>query len=481
MTLLFAFLFPMIAGPAAALLPLQNEKLRRWLYALTALITDGLCILAMTGNSGVTLFAFTETVHLSFSLDPLGKAVLAVVLLLYTAVCFYSFEYMETEDEPRRFFAFYFVTMGAMISLCMAQNLVTMYLCFEFVTLTSLPLVLHEMTREAVAAGLKYLFYSIGGALLGLFAIFFIYHYSGSSTDFVYGGFLESGRIAGHETVFLIAVFCGILGFGTKAGMYPMHGWLPTAHPVAPAPASALLSGIIAKAGILAVIRMVYFAVGPEILSGTWVQYTWMILAMITIFMGSMMAYQEKVTKKRLAYSTVSQLSYIMLGLSLLSAGGLKGGLLHLMSHAVSKGCLFMVAGIFICKLGKRRVTELKGVGKQMPVTMWCFMIAALSLVGIPPMGGFLSKWVIAGSAIESGAGVLSILGPALLMVSALLTAGYLFPIAIDAFFPGHDFDMSQAPKREPSARMLVPLLVLCTAALIVGVFGMQIMAWLPL
>ena len=303
---------------------------------------------------------------------------------------------MEHEERQNVFFAFLLISFGALMAVCVSGNLVTLYLSFETLTLTTFPLVLHEMDRAAVAAGLKYLFYSVGGALLGLFAVFFVYSYASGDASFTYGGFLDSAKVAGHEGILLAAVFAGIVGFGTKAGMYPMHGWLPTAHPIAPAPASALLSAIIAKAGVVCVIRLVYFSVGAEFIRGTWVQTAWIILALLTIFMGSMMAFREKMLKKRLAYSSVSQISYIMLGLAMLSDEGLRGGLIHLMSHAASKGTLFMVAGIFIVKLGIRDVGLLKGVGRRMPVTMWCFMIASLSLVGIPPMGGFVAKYYLA-------------------------------------------------------------------------------------
>ncbi len=479
MLILSAFLFPMIAGAIVSVPKGIGDKNRNLAYTAVLLITDVLGILAILYGEPVTLFRMTDKAVMRFSLDSFGKIVLAAVLVLYTAVCFYGFEYMKMEERPNVFFGFYFVSMGAMIAVCLSANLITLYFCFELATLSSVPLVLHEMTKDAVSAGLKYLFYSIAGALMGLLAVFFVYYYGNGDGQFVMGGFLNAGRLAGHEKAFLAAAFAGILGFGTKAGMYPMHGWLPTAHPIAPAPASALLSGIIAKAGIIAVVRLVYYSIGADYLKGTWVQTAWMILAMLTVLMGSTCAFCEKVMKKRLAYSTVSQISYIMLGLSVLSTEGLKGGVLHLLSHAASKGCLFLVAGIFIYKLGKRNVTELKGIGKQMPVTMWCFMIASLSLVGIPPMGGFTSKWVLAGAAIGDGMGILAILPPVVLLVSALLTAGYLFPIAVDAFFPGHDFQAEGLEKKEPSVLMTVPLMALCLAALIVGVFGNKIVEML--
>ena len=477
MMLILAFLFPMIAGVAVSLVKVQNDAARNRLYAAVMILSDLLCVAAMAFGRSVTLFTMAEHVEMAFSFDAMGRYALAAVLLLYTAVCFYAFEYMKMEERPEVFFAFYFVSLGAMISVCMASNLVTLYFCFELATLSTVPLVLHEMSKDAMAAGLKYLFYSIAGALMGLLAVFFTYYFSSGSTSFVYGGFLDMAKLAGHEKYFLIAMFIGILGFGTKAGMYPMHGWLPTAHPIAPAPASALLSGIIAKAGIIAIIRLVYYSVGAQTLRGTWVQYAWMCIAMLTIFMGSMMAFREKIMKKRLAFSTISQISYIMLGLSTLSDEGLRGGLLHLMSHASSKGCLFLVAGIFIYKLGIRNVHELRGIGKRMPVTMWCFTLASLSLVGIPPMGGFLSKWVIAGAAIGNGTGIFSILPPAILLVSALLTAGYLLPIVVDAFFPGEAWteEHEHVEKCEPPMLMPIPLAALCLWALAVGVIGLQL------
>ena len=485
--LICAMLFPMLAGILISV-PRMEVRMRNRLYAGAILITDILCLLAAMSGGPVTVLTLTEKLQAHFMLDGIGRIVLLAVCVLYTAVLFYAFEYMTMEERPHVFFAFFFISFGALIAVCMAGNLVTLYFAFELLTLTSMPLVLHEMTKDAVAAALKYLFYSIAGALMGLLAVFFIYQYTAGDGSFVFGGFLSDALLQGHEKVLLAVTMAGIIGFGTKAGLYPMHGWLPTAHPIAPAPASALLSGIVAKAGVIAIIRVVYFAVGPDRIRGTWVQTAWMTLCLLTIFMGSMMAFREKIMKKRLAYSTISQISYILLGLSFLSDEGLRGGLLHLMSHAVSKGCLFLVAGVFIYKLGVRNVADLKGVGKRMPVTLWCFTIAALSLVGIPPMGGFLSKWVIASSAIGSGIPVYAVLAPVVLLISALLTAGYLLPITVDGFFPGHaesahghggakEAEEEALPSAEPTVCMTIPMMCLCAAALVMGLFGTQILS----
>ena len=479
MLMIAAFIFPVLAGIVISVLKIETGK-RHLLYAGAMLLTDLISIWAAVWGGSITAVTFFKNVTLTFTMDNLGRYVLIGVLLLYSAVLFYSFEYMKMEENEERFFAFFFISFGALISVCMAGNLVTLYFCFEMLTLTSMPLVIHEMTRDAVNAALKYLFYSIGGALMGLLAVFFVYYFSSGDGSFVMGGFLDTAKTAGHEKLLLAVIMVGIIGFGTKAGLYPMHGWLPTAHPIAPAPASSLLSGIIVKAGIVCLIRLVYFSVGADFIRGTWVQYVWITLCLFTIFMGSMMAFLEKVTKKRLAYSTISQLSYIILGLSLLSEDGVRGGLLHLLSHTTSKGCLFLCAGVFIYKLGIRNVADLKGIGKKMPITLGCFTIAALSLVGIPPMGGFLSKWVIASAAISTGIPVYRFLAPVVLLISALLTAGYLLPIVVDGFFPGRSEEVQEAEVQsaEPSKLMTIPMIILCCGAAVMGIWGNVIVSF---
>ncbi|MCR5294666.1 MAG: proton-conducting membrane transporter [Lachnospiraceae bacterium] len=488
MLFVLAPLLPAVGGILVSVLKME-DRARHVYYLLLLAVTDVLALsAAFLGGAGgtVTLLHFSEKVTLAFGMDTVGKVFLLAVCALYTAAVIYSFQYMQMEDRENVFFAFTFVSMGAMIAVCEAANLATVYFAFETATLSTVPMVLHDRTKAAVAAGMKYLFYSMGGALLGLLGVFFVYAYAGDSAAFAPGGFLDMAKAAGHENLLRGVILAAIIGFGTKAGMYPMHGWLPAAHPIAPAPASALLSGIIAKAGIIAVIRLVFFSVGADFIRGTFVQYTWLTLALLTVFMGSMMAFREKVTKKRLAYSTVSQISYIMVGLAFLSPDGIVGALLHVLQHVASKGTLFLAAGVFIFKLHSHHVDELKGIGKKMPITMWCFMFAALSLVGIPPFGGFTSKWYLASAAIESGLSVYGILAPVVLLISALLTAGYLFPIVIDAFFPGKEEaeperkagkrgrqpEKEEAASLEPSPLMWGPLIALSILALLVGVFG---------
>ena len=477
----FAILFPAICGIAISVflnddrltdegIKAERMKKRNRLYTAVILICDLLGILLVCTPQRDVSWDIVGGAGILLSPDSFGKLCLCVVLILYTAVCFYSFEYMKKEERHEYFFAFFFVSLGALQAVCLSGSLICLYAFFELATLSSMPLVLHEMTKESVAAGKKYLFYSIGGALMGLCAVLFVCSLTEGGAGFVEGGFMTSAMISGRESMFLAAAFLGILGFGTKAGIYPMHGWLPTAHPIAPAPASALMSGIIAKAGVIALVRLVYYSIGPSLLRGTWVQRGWMLLSMITILVGSSMAFLEKELKKRLAYSTVSQISYILLGLSLLSEEGLRGGLLQLMSHAASKGCLFLCAGAMIYLTGKRQVKDLRGIGKELPVTLWCFTLASLSLVGIPPMGGFIAKWTISGAALSEEMGVWSVAPVVVLLISAMLTAGYLLPIVIDGFFPGRDF--AAQPRRKEPLYLTIPMLFLSGAALLVGILG---------
>ena len=213
---------------------------------------------------------------------------------------------MKHEGKQRRFFGYYLIVYGVLVGLYFSGNLVTMYLFYELMSLTSVPLVLHNGSKEAIMASLKYLFYSMCGAYMGLFGIFFLYKYC-DTLQFIPGGSLNLTLASGHEGILLLACFVLLLGFGVKAGMLPFHAWLPTAHPAAPSPASAVLSGIIVKAGVLAIIRAVYYVVGADFLRGTWVQTAWMTLTLLTVF------------KKSLAYYTVSQVSYILFMMSVLN------------------------------------------------------------------------------------------------------------------------------------------------------------------
>lgn len=459
---------------AAILMPLMKNSDRKTKFTVAIVlqaIDTLLClILAIGGDQAGAAIAISSKVSIGLAADPLARFFCLLVSGGWLMVLLYSVIYLHHEENEERFLLFMFFSETTLLGVSLASGLVSMYLFFEMLTLLSMPLVLHELTEESIRAAMKYLFYSVGGAFLALFGIF-VYASHAESLDFAVGGVLTSV-----SPVVLVATLCAVIGFGAKAGMFPLHGWLPTAHPVAPAPASALLSGLIAKAGVIAIIRVVFYIVGPAALIGTWVQTTLIILSLVTVFMGSMMAYTENVFKKRLAFSTVSQISYVLVGLFMLTEAGVQGAMLQVLFHAIVKIVLFLTAGMCICLYGKHRVEELFGFGKLMPVTFGCFIVASLSLIGIPPTGGFVSKWYLASAALSnSGIGALSWIAPVVLLISALLTAGYLLPVGIRAFFPGADAPALPEKKKEPIL-MLIPLIVFTAVALLGGIFTTPVM-----
>ena len=224
-------------------------------------------------------------------------------------------------------------------------------------------------------------------------------------------------------------------------------------------------------------IRVVFYVAGPDFIRGTWVQYGWMTLALFTVFMGSMLAFREQGIKKRLAYSTVSQVSYILFGLSVLTADAMTGALLHVVVHAFVKCGLFLTAGVFLNRFGYKRVDQLVGIGKRIPKTMWCYLLLSLALTGIPPTGGFISKWYLAQGALQSDSGIFAWLGPAVLLVSALLTAGYLLPVAMKGFFPGVGAEPESRDEGDKGSGheiprgMLLPIFILAAIAVLLGIF----------
>ena len=474
--LLIPVLLPILSGLAVSLLkPLEDAK-RRNQFTLGVMVINVIALLPVifSGDLTLTLFTLSDSLPIFLHTDTVGKIFAAVMAFVWATAGAYSFEYMAHEDHQKRYYSFYLCTLGVLMALCFAGSVVTFYMFYEFMTLLTVPMVMHTGKKDAVAAGIKYLIYSVVGASLALLGIFLLSPYV-SSLTFTAGGVLDAAKAAGHEGFILTVTFLMIIGFGTKAGMFPLHGWLPTAHPAAPSPASAVLSGIITKAGVLGIIRLIYCFVGAEFLRGSWVQTAFICLTLFTVFMGSLLAFKEGGLKKRLAYSSVSQLSYVLLGVSTMHPLGFAGALLHVIAHSLIKDTLFMSAGAIIHKTGKTQVAELEGIGKQMPGVMWCFTLASVGLVGIPPCLGFASKWYLAQGALNMTgvSAVFSWLAPAVLLISALLTAGYLLPISIRGFFPGHDENgkLKFFDKCEPTHVMLIPLILLTALSIIAGMF----------
>ena len=411
---------------------------------------------------------FLPGMEFAFSVDGIGRIFSVLFAAMFLLAGIFGFEYLHERLEE--YYFFYLLTLTAMLGLCYAGNLLTFYLFYEAMTLLSFPLVLHEGTEASRRAAMKYLGYSLFGAALALFGFFVVYPVTDGAV-FAAGGTLHMPA----SPLLLSAALAMIIGFGGKAGMIPLHDWLPTAHPEAPAPASAVLSGVITKGGVLGILRTVYYLFGAEVLRGTWVQHTALVLALVTVFTGSMLAYKEKVLKKRLAYSTVSQVSYVVFGLLLMNMAGFAGAVLQAVFHSVAKVCLFLCAGAFICKTGKTRVEQLEGIGRSMPLPLFCFAVTGLSLIGIPPFAGFVSKWYLAEGSFQAFPGI-GWIGAAVLLVSALLTAGYLLPPVSHGFFPGEEFEYERI---NCGSCIRVPLCVLAAAALLLGLFPGQLLGWL--
>jgi len=449
-------LVPVVLGAVLlAVKPLREGAGGRAAFVtLSLLLQCALAVRAAMSPQAARSLHLTEDVLLLLQPDGLSGVFLVMVAVLWALAGVFSFGYLKNDRRAGVFFGVYLIVYGTMAGVAQSGNLITVYLFYEMLTLTSSLLVFYEGTHEAIMAGLKYLFYSVAGAFLALAGIFMLSRMN-EWLIFTPGGVALDYQANGGTGTVLAAAFLMVLG-------------------LAPAPASAVLSGLIVKAGVFFSIRVVYYIVGAGRLRGTWVQYAWLTLALVTVFMGSMLAYMEPVLKKRLAYSTVSQVSYILFGLALLTPGGFTGGLLHMVFHAVTKCGLFLAAGALIKQTGCTRVSELAGVGRAMPVTAGCFAVFALSLVGIPPFSGFVSKWYLATGVEGAGVGLFALIGPAVLLVSALLTAGYLFPLPVRGFFAPAKAGVKEAP-----AVMALPLVVLAALALGLGLFAQPLLACL--
>jgi len=462
MLMLLAILIPVV-GAVLVFREADNDRRRTLTVVTIAVCSLQAVIAALVLDNEFILLHLSGTLSLRFAADMLSLFFVALVGFIWFFVEFHAFGYMKHEGNEPQFFGFFLLTFAALIGLAFAKNAVTLYMFFELMTLASMPLVLHNGSEQSRRASFFYLGYSTLGASLALMG-FFLLASQGNDLTFVAHG----GQLVGDEKTLLAAAFLIILGFGAKAGMVPLQMWLTEAHPVAPSPASAVLSGLITKGGVLAIIRCTFQLFGREMLGGTWVQTAILVLSILTIFTGSMLALREKVLKKRMAYSTISNVSYVLFGLFTFRNMGIVGAFLQIVFHALAKDALFLCAGSIIFATGKTRVDELKGIGRRMPVTMWCFAIASLSLIGIPPMGGFIAKYELAMGALATGS-TLATVGVVVLMVSALLTAFYLLPIVAAAFFPGRDFDAGE--KCEVPKTMLIPQIVFAGLTVLLGMF----------
>ena len=438
---------------------------KRWhmeVFLESAVIINSILVwylLLHHSDSTFLLAHFTGDLSICFKVDGMGIVFAGLVSALWPFATLYAFEYMTKEEHEKIFFLFYTMTYGITLGIALSANLLTMYFFYELLTLVTVPLVMHTLTREAILASRKYLYYSLGGAAFAFIGLIMIIIY-GTTTDFILGGVLDLAKIGDRTNVLLFIYVMAFLGFGVKAAVFPFNSWLPQAG-VAPTPVTALLHAVaVVKSGAFAIIRLTYYSFGVDFLKGTWAQTTVMLVVMFTIVYGCSRAVKETHLKRRLAYSTISNLSYILFGVTIMTPLGLVGALTHLIFHAVIKICSFFCAGAIIHHTEKQYVHELNGMGYKMPFVFGIFTVSSLALMGVPGLAGFISKWNLAFAAVESGNPV-AYFGIACLLVSALLTAIYMLTIVVRAFFPGKDFDDSSIKEfKDPNWKMLLPLFV---------------------
>ncbi len=437
---------------------------------------------------GFTLFRLFGNLTVMFKLDRMGSVFAGLIAFLWPLATLYAFEYMKEEPRKPAFFAYYTMTYGVTAGIAFSGSLITLYLFYELLTLVTFPLVLHPLSREAAHASRKYLYYSLGGAAFAFLGLVLVLGFSATgNTEFLAGGMLNQEMAQGRKNMLLFFYVLAFFGFGVKAALFPCHGWLPKAT-VAPTPVTALLHAVaVVKSGAFAILRLTYFSFGTGFLRGTWAQWVVMGAALCTILYGSTMAVREVHWKRRLAYSTISNLSYILFGAAVMSPLGLAAALCHMAAHAFMKICGFFCAGAVMHQTGKTYIYELDGLGKQMPVTFACLTVSSLSLMGIPMFAGFISKWNLcqaafeyAGQAVSAGVpwGWFPYAGVAVILYSALMTAIYMLTVLVRAYFPkaGTAEGKEGGQFRDPNWMMLFPLTVFAAVILVMGLHSAPFM-----
>lgn len=403
--------------------------------------------------------------HLSFTIEPTGMIFALVASFLWLITTVYSIGYMRSKNEKNQtsFYSFFSIAIGSSMGIAFAGNLFTLFIFYEVLTLSTYPLVTHSGTAQAKKGGRIYL-----AILLGTSIVFFLLAivstwFLAGTLDFKPGGVF--GPDANTTLVSVILVLF-ILGIG-KAAMMPFHQWLPAAM-VAPTPVSALLHAVaVVKAGVFTVLKVCIYIFGIDLLPNLPSTQSLLYLAAATVFIASLIALRQDNLKARLAYSTVSQLGYVTIGALLASPSSIIGGSMHIAMHAFGKITLFFCAGAILVAAHKSSVSQMHGLGRQMPITMAAFFIASLSIIGVPPAGGTWSKWfLLLGSMETQQWGIMVVL-----MISSLLNIAYLLPIPIRAFFPSKKTSPSEVTIKEAPLPSLIALCVTTLGCVVLFVY----------
>jgi len=450
-----AVLLPLSAA-VLILLSRRHENVREG-WTILAAVANFAIVLSilpqiLAGNRvECTLIELLPGIDVALRVDAFGMIFALTASGLWVATSFYSIGYMRTlrEHALTRYFFSFAVAIAAALGIAFSANLLTMFVFYEILTVSTYPLVVHTETEEARRAGRKYFAYLLFAGVSFLFSVVLTYYLTGT-TDFAPGGFLAgTGPVLLQQILFVTF----LIGFA-KAAWMPMHGWLPSAM-VAPTPVSALLHAVaVVKAGVFGIVRVVCFVYGLELTAEIGMSTLLAAIAAATIILGSLFALQQDNLKRRLAYSTISQLSYILLGVALLTPMGITGAMIHIPFHGFMKITLFFCAGALIATAGKEYISDMKGIGRQMPVTMLMFAIGAIGICGLPPVCGLITKWYLVLGAMQAH----QLIAFLVIITSSVLNIFYFFPIIHTAFF--EEPDDGEQGVREAPLFMLVPLVI---------------------
>jgi len=455
-----------LLGTVPIMVSARRPNLRESWTVLIAVAKFGIVasMLPAVLAGGGFVFTIAEVipgVPIQLRVDALGMFFALVASFLWIFTSIYSIGYMRSlrEHDQTRYFASFAMAISATIGVAFSANLLTLYLFYEVLSLSTYPLVTHEQNAEARRSGRKYLTYILGTSIGFALPAMLITYAAAGTLDFTPGGIL-AGTASPATLGLLLILF--VFGFA-KAGIMPFHGWLPAAM-VAPTPVSSFLHGVaVVKVGVFSILRVVFDIFGPDLLRQLDYGVALTYFVSITILVASLVALTQDNLKRRLAYSTIGQLSYMVLGAGMLSAAGMTGGVMHIAMHAFGKITLFFCAGAIYVASHKKYISEMDGLGRQMPVTYLAFFLGSLSIIGMPPLGGFISKWNLVIGAVQADQLVLVVV----LLVSSLLNAAYFFPIVYRGFFAAPTAGTSAGIKEAPIF-CLLPLTVtaLCSVAL---------------
>lgn len=461
---------------AAIILCLRNSPNQRDLVSVIAAIIKFSIVISMApvilaGNTiDLTLFEILPGVDFAFRVDALGMVFATVSSLLWIVAAIYCIGYMRSQNESNqtRFYASFAVSLSAAVGGAFAANLFTLVIFYELLSLITYPLVYHKENQQSWHGSKRYMVYLVGASKSFLLAALALTYQLAGSFDFLPQGLFKT--IDASNSLLIIVYFCYLFGFA-KAAIMPFHAWLPAAM-VAPTPVSALLHAVaVVKMGVFCILRVIFHVFGIELISTLGLGIITAYLVSFTIVTASIYALTRDDLKARLAYSTVSQLSYIILGAVMLTPMAAIGGIIHIAAHAFSKITLFFCAGSIYCASQRKNISDLSGIGKRLPLTMLAFFIGSLGMIGIPPTGGFISKWYLVVGSVDAGQMALL----TVLLVSAVLNAAYFLPITYKAFFEAEktpqDPSLPAAKDIREIPMVAAPLLITAFLSLMLGLY----------